>query len=151
MAVTEVRRQSLLDPDTLRRLFRQLAATDVDEMEVESGSSRLYIRREPGTQRAIHSPRRADQSLDAVRIPLEAPLTGVFYARPSPELPRYVEPGDSVQAGQIVGLIETMKLFNEVTAEVSGKVLSVHADDGDLVQAGQALLYFRPHEEGGQE
>lgn len=137
---------SILDPDTIERLLRDLEATDIDELEVVQGDARVYIRREPG-QRASYLPGRvADVSTPEPGVPVTAPLTGIFYARPSPEQALFVTVGAAVEAGQVVALIETMKLFNEVTAEFSGEVTRIAVDDGDLVEAGQVLLYIRPHE-----
>jgi acetyl-CoA carboxylase biotin carboxyl carrier protein len=75
-------------------------------------------------------------------------VTGVFYLRPSPEEQNFVSVGDVIVVGQVVGLIETMKLFNEVTAEAAGQITSIQAHDGELVEAGQPLLYVTPSQEG---
>ena len=141
-------RPSILDPGTLRRLFRHLEATDVDEVEVVWGSSRLYIRREPGVRTLVQRATDRPDDSGAPGAPILAPLTGVFYARPSPEQPSFVAPGDLVLPGQIVGLIETMKLFNEVTADRAGEVVSIAVADGDLVEAGQPLIYLAYPAEG---
>jgi acetyl-CoA carboxylase biotin carboxyl carrier protein len=73
-----------------------------------------------------------------------APLTGVFYPAPSPSSPPYVQIGDAVQAGQIVCIVEAMKVFNEITAEIAGTVKSVQAQSGQLVHAGEALIRVQP-------
>lgn len=137
-------RLSLLDPDTLRQLLQQLQATDVDELEVVCGSSRLYLRREPRKLPFASPARQGEPSPLPSGIPIVAPLTGVFYTRAAPDQPPYAAAGETIVAGQVVGLIETMKLFNEVTAEVAGEVVSVNVKDGDLVEAGQALMYVKP-------
>jgi len=141
---------SILDPNTLRHLFRQLEATDVDELEVQVGPSRLYLRREPGRRTRVEPGEQPLEAQATDELVIAAPLTGMFYARPSPDQPAFVEPGGHVELGQVVALIETMKLFNEVTAEVAGEVLSVNAADGDLVEAGQPLMYVRMREDGGE-
>ena len=139
---------SLLDPETLLRLLRQLESTDVDELEVRSGSSRLYLRREPGIRAAdhLHSADRA--AVAAGDAAVTAPLSGVYYARPTPDQPPFVRPGALIEPGQVVALIETMKLFNEVIAEIGGEVVDVLVTDGELVEAGQPLICLRP---GGAE
>lgn len=146
MADAERTRQSILDPAVLRRLFRHLEATDVDELEVIWGSSRLYLRRQPGARTLVREPDAA-QEATAAGAPIVAPLTGVFYARSSPEHPPFITPGDLVVPGQVVGLIETMKLFNEVTADRAGEVLSIAVAEGDLVEAGQPLIYVGNRDE----
>jgi acetyl-CoA carboxylase biotin carboxyl carrier protein len=57
--------------------------------------------------------------------------------------------GDPVEPGQVVALIETMKLFNEVTVDIAGEVISLPVAEGELVEAGQPLLFMRPRESGG--
>lgn len=69
-----------------------------------------------------------------------APLTGVFYRSPSPSAEPYVREGGPVSAGQVIGLIEAMKLFNEIKSDVSGTVRHLVAGDGDLVKARQTLI-----------
>lgn len=147
MSDGEDQRGSLLDPERLRHLFGQLQATNVDELEVVFGSSRLYLRRDPGKSTRPSTEGQAAMPPDGV--PVVAPLHGVFYARPSPEEPPFVVPGDVVAAGQVVGLIEKMKMMNNVTVDMEGEVLSVDAQDGELVQTGQPLLFLRPTTPGG--
>ncbi len=136
---------SLLDPDTIRQLLRRLEATDVEELEVVMGSSRLYLRRDPGKRVVLQVGSEGESpGGSASGLPVIAPLTGVYYSRPTPDQPVFAEPGMTVEAGQVVALIETMKLFNEVISEVSGEVTEILAHDGDLVEAGKPIMYVRP-------
>ncbi len=73
-----------------------------------------------------------------------APLTGVFYRSPSPGAEPYVREGGQVNAGQVIGLIEAMKLFNEIKSDVTGTVRHIAAGDGDLVKARQTLIEVEP-------
>jgi acetyl-CoA carboxylase biotin carboxyl carrier protein len=73
-----------------------------------------------------------------------APLTGVWYPAPSPGARPYVNEGDQIASGQVVGLIEAMKLFNEIKADVSGTVTRVLAESGTLVKRKQPLLEIDP-------
>ncbi len=75
-------------------------------------------------------------------MPVSSPMNGIYYASPSPSAPAFVKPGESVTAGQVVGLIEAMKVFNEIVAPVSGIVDRVVAESGQLVQPGDPLLYI---------
>jgi acetyl-CoA carboxylase biotin carboxyl carrier protein len=74
--------------------------------------------------------------------PVSSPMTGIFYDSPSPGADPFVKPGDDVEAGQVVGLIEAMKVFNEITATVAGKVSEVKAKNGELVQPGDPILFI---------
>ena len=73
-----------------------------------------------------------------------APMTGVYYAAPSPTSPPFVSIGDVVQVGQAIALIEAMKVFNEVQAEISGRVVELVAQNGDVVQKGDVLIRVEP-------
>ena len=73
-----------------------------------------------------------------------APLTGTWYLTPSPGAAPYVRPGDEVTSGQVIGLIEAMKLFNEIKSDASGRVVRVLVEHGALVKAKQALVELEP-------
>jgi biotin carboxyl carrier protein len=70
---------------------------------------------------------------------LLSPLPGTFYRRPSPDQPNFKEVGDAVAVGDVIGLIEVMKSFNEVQADQAGTLISFIADDEEPVMAGQPL------------
>ena len=69
-----------------------------------------------------------------------SPLPGTFYMRPAPDAPNYKQVGDSVAIDDVIGLVEVMKMFNEVRSEVSGKVVRYAVENEDPVEAGQVLL-----------
>lgn len=73
-----------------------------------------------------------------------APLTGVWYASPSPGARAYVQEGDEIGAGAVVGLIEAMKLFNEIKSDVAGKVTRILVERGTLVKRQQPLVEIDP-------
>ena len=75
---------------------------------------------------------------------VSAPLTGIWYPAPSPGARPYVNEGDEITAGQVIGLIEAMKLFNEIKADASGTVRRVLAENGTLVKRKQPLLEIDP-------
>jgi acetyl-CoA carboxylase biotin carboxyl carrier protein len=78
---------------------------------------------------------------DATAVP--APLLGIFYRAPRPGDDPFVQVGDRVEAGTIIGIIEVMKLMNSVRAGVAGEVVEISAGNGELVEFGQALLWVR--------
>lgn len=77
-------------------------------------------------------------------VEITSPMVGTFYSKPSPESPPYVNVGEHISEGQVVCLIEAMKLFNEVKSEVSGKLVKVLVEDGSAVEFGQTLFYIEP-------
>lgn len=74
--------------------------------------------------------------------PVNSPTTGIFYSSPNPGSPNFVKIGEPVEAGQVIGLIEAMKVFNEITATMSGIVRQVVVENGQLVQPGDPLIYI---------
>ena len=76
-------------------------------------------------------------------VPVVSPMVGVFYRSPSPADAPFVEVGDLVEAGQTIGLVEAMKVFNEITAESGGVVAKINVESGQLVETGAPLLMLR--------
>jgi acetyl-CoA carboxylase biotin carboxyl carrier protein len=75
---------------------------------------------------------------------VKSPIVGTFYEAPAPGAPPFVKPGDAVQAGQILCIIEAMKLMNEIESDVSGEVVKILATNGKPVEYGQPLFSIRP-------
>ncbi len=71
---------------------------------------------------------------------LKAPMVGVFYAAPAPEAKPFVKVGDAVEKGQVVCIIEAMKLMNDITAPVSGRIVDICAQDGAVLEYGQTIM-----------
>jgi acetyl-CoA carboxylase biotin carboxyl carrier protein len=72
--------------------------------------------------------------------PVPSPLVGIFYRASSPTASAFVEIGDTVEAGQVIGVVEAMKVFNEIVTDHAGTVTAIPAENGKLVQAGQPLV-----------
>ena len=77
-------------------------------------------------------------------IELKSPMIGTFYRKSSPDKPVFVEVGDIIEKGQVICIIEAMKLFNEIEAEASGKVVKILVDDSQPVEYDQPLLLIEP-------
>jgi acetyl-CoA carboxylase biotin carboxyl carrier protein len=75
---------------------------------------------------------------------VNAPLTGIFYRASSPQTEAFVQVGSTVETGQVIGLIEAMKLFNEIRSTESGRVRRIFAENGQLVRSRQPLLEVEP-------
>lgn len=81
---------------------------------------------------------------DSKYITVKSPIIGTFYRRPSPDKPTFVEVGDTIKEGDVLCIIEAMKLFNEIESEVSGKIVKVLVDDSSPVEFDQALFLVDP-------
>jgi acetyl-CoA carboxylase biotin carboxyl carrier protein len=76
---------------------------------------------------------------------VKSPIVGTFYESPSPGSPPFVKSGDAVEAGQVLCIIEAMKLMNEIEADVSGEIVKRLVANGQPVEYGQGLFSIRPH------
>jgi acetyl-CoA carboxylase biotin carboxyl carrier protein len=147
--VEEVRRTAL---GLAEQLLRRLRDPAVRELEVREGDVRVRVSKDasvapveaPAAARAAQpaepnvSERPPRPAAPAKTV--SAPLTGVFYRSPSPQAPSFIQVGSVVAVGDVIGLIEAMKLFNEVRSSVAGRVLRIAAESGQLVRAHQPLV-----------
>ncbi len=130
-------------------------ASGLDELEVEVGELRVRLARPrvaapatpPAGAAAGVSPPGASTPYGEPALGMRfvtAPLTGVWYASPSPGARAYVQEGDEIGVGTVVGLIEAMKLFNEIKSDVAGKVTRMLVERGTLVKRQQPLVEVDP-------
>ncbi|OGO51488.1 MAG: hypothetical protein A2Z32_03345 [Chloroflexi bacterium RBG_16_69_14] len=145
------------------RLADLLERSDLTELEVESGGTGVILRKPvivatvAPNATAVSLPQGADIQAAAgepstagrdpaasARPSVKAPLTGIFYASPAPGTAPYVQVGGEVAVGQVIGLIEAMKLFNEIKSDLAGRVVRVVPDSGALVKAKQPLIEVEP-------
>lgn len=129
-------------------LLRLAAQYDVAELEVAWGDNRIRIRRDgasPAPPRA-GTPTATEQALaqPSHLLTVEAPMVGTFYLAPSPTAPPYVSEGDTVKAGQILCIIEAMKLMNEIESKVTGRIVKILVENGQPVEYGQPLFAIEP-------
>lgn len=77
-------------------------------------------------------------------VEIKAPMVGTFYRSPSPEAPAYVNIGDTINPGQVICIVEAMKLMNEIKSEVKGKIVDIQVDNAEPVEFGQVLFAVEP-------
>lgn len=139
--------------ERIRELVRIVQESGVGEIEIEDEGMRVSVRRaeEPALQLAgaaasatalAEAPVSETEAPGAVRV--ESPMVGVFYRAPGPGAPPFVDIGDVVAPGQTLCLLEAMKLFNELKAEVEGVVRAIHVENGEPVEYGQLLFEIEP-------
>jgi acetyl-CoA carboxylase biotin carboxyl carrier protein len=128
-------------------LINILDGSSISELELTEQGTEIIIRRKPAmvmtavpTQLAGMTGGAAPATSVESSVPIVTPLTGVYYSAASPTSPPFVNIGDTVHVGQVVALIEAMKVFNEVTAEVSGRVVELPAKNGEVIQKGDVLI-----------
>jgi acetyl-CoA carboxylase biotin carboxyl carrier protein len=154
----------------LRELIEFLIEKDITEFELERGDVKVRVKRggevhyvagppvaapivdaQPAQTRpaasAAHAsgavaPAKTDSEEEGLHL-VRSPIVGTYYDSPSPGAPPFVKPGDSVQVGQILCIIEAMKLMNEIEADASGEVVKKFVQNGQPVEYGQPLFGVR--------
>jgi acetyl-CoA carboxylase biotin carboxyl carrier protein len=152
----------ILTNEDVEEIIRILDATPHDELRLTTRAFDLHLRRAGGgwTQemRTLIRPNTLDPQSPIAEAPklqgedddveglasIRAPMVGTFYRAPKPGAPPFVEIGAAIGEHGIVGIIETMKLMNAISAGFEGEIVDILVSDGQLVEAGQALMRLRP-------
>lgn len=144
-----------MDLKDIKDIYRFLKKTDILEFEIEREDGKVRIKRggqqstvdivQTGTQAPFQ---RIEEKGEVERHTnlktVESPMVGTFYRAPAPEAAHFVETGDSIGKGQILCIIEAMKLMNEIESEYSGKVVSILVENGQPVEYGEPLFLIEP-------
>ena len=162
----------MIDIELLRALVRLVDESSLDTLEIERGTTRIRLAKSPSggvvvpqalpgaaalqSQTASPAPSPGSESAppgesapepepSAARlVEVTSPMVGTFYRAPSPEAEPYVEVGTSVGAGDVLCVIEAMKLMNELECEVAGRIVEICADNAEPVDYGQLLFRVDP-------
>lgn len=154
-----------LDLTELRELLTTLNQTDISELTLKGDDFELVVRRGtrieaapaaaivaamPPTPVVLPSepvkpePPAAAPKSDRKLVDVVSPIVGTFYRSPAPDEPPFVDIGSRIQKGQVVCIIEAMKVMNEIEAEVSGEIVEVLVQNGQPVEYGQPLMRVNP-------
>ncbi len=131
------------------------------ELEIEKDGMRIRLKKTGSGPDAVNAPviierekipqaasgRAQETAADKVggnSVEIKAPMVGTFYRAPSPEAPPYVEVGQVVEQGQVICIIEAMKLMNEIKSEIKGKILEILVDNAEPVEFGQPIFLIEP-------
>src|SRR5437879_6848327 len=155
---------SIVTLDEIRELIQLVSETGVAELEVQRGENRVRIRRSfatevnaiavPDQQPAVKThaapaaatvkPAPEPAPTEKELITVKSPIVGTFYESPSPGSPPFVKPGDAVEVGQVLCIVEAMKLMNEIESDVAGEVVKKLVANGQPIEYGQELFVIRP-------
>jgi len=146
--------------EEIESLIDLLNQHQLTELEIEKKGMRIRVRREPAQRGSLVSPEPVEPSVEvAASEPLSyhanvgdqgkfaavtSPIVGTFYRSPSPDADAYVEEGDFVKKGQVLCIVEAMKLMNEIEAETDGKIMKVLVESTTPVEYGQPLFLIDP-------
>lgn len=146
------------DLEYLEKLANIVYENDLSEITLEDEEKAVCFKREKAqqvvqampaiasvTSQVISTPNNKpnEKSKEASHkgTPITSPMVGTFYSAPSPDDAPFVKVGDNISIGQVVCIIEAMKLMNEIEADVSGKITEICVKNGDSVEFGQAIMY----------
>lgn len=142
------------DIEYVEKLAKVLADNSLTEISLEDGEQAITLRKEvmgveatpvAVAQQPVSAPAQT-QSAPAAEVkkgkPLTSPMVGTFYSAPSPDAEPFVKVGQTVKEGDVVCIVEAMKLMNEIEAEFSGKIVEICVSDGQPVEFGQVLMYI---------
>ena len=143
------------DIDYVEKLAKVLADNSLTEISLEDGEQAITLRKEvmgvaapvaaaPAPQQVQTAPASSPAEQKEVKKgkPLTSPMVGTFYSAPSPDAEPFVTVGQTVKEGDVVCIVEAMKLMNEIEAEFSGKIVEIGVQDGQPVEFGQVLMYI---------
>jgi acetyl-CoA carboxylase biotin carboxyl carrier protein len=144
----------------IKEMINLMNENNLMELEVEKEGMRIRLKKTASGQEVYNGPimlererlpqTRALESAEITEkaagktLEIKAPMVGTFYRAPSPEAPPYVEVGQMVEPGQVICVIEAMKLMNEIKSEIKGKVLEVLVDNTEPVEFGQSIFLIEP-------
>lgn len=142
-----------MEIDDLKELISLLRDTDITEIQFEKDGTKVKIRRQmliPSLE--MHSPKqhtvveRTTESEEDVQrlVTITAPIVGTFYRSPSPDMPPFVDAGTPVKKGQVICIIEAMKLMNEIESEADGILVRALVENGQPVEYGEPLFLIEP-------
>jgi acetyl-CoA carboxylase biotin carboxyl carrier protein len=154
--------QDFFDVRKIRQLVALMTDHDLSEMDIQQGDVRIQLRRAGVAVAPVALPPMAAVALPAARAVeapaadapaprdesryavVKSPMVGTFYAAPDPDSPPYVKVGDHVGPETTVCIVEAMKVFNQIPAELSGKIVAVLVENGQPVEFGQPLFRVDP-------
>jgi acetyl-CoA carboxylase biotin carboxyl carrier protein len=144
--------------DEIRELIQIVKDTGIAELEVRRGENSVRVRSVVAHAQEVVVPAMVPMQLPNTAAPavsaakqederdivVKSPIVGTYYDAPSPGSSAFVKPGDRVQPKQVLCIIESMKLMNEIEAEVAGVVVQNHVENGRPVEYGESLFTIRP-------
>ncbi|MBR1754356.1 acetyl-CoA carboxylase biotin carboxyl carrier protein [bacterium] len=139
----------MYNKDNVKELINLLNENNLTEISVKNGDKEIVIKKESCVMSAPAAPLTAVSAVSAdqprpktdTRRKITSPMVGTFYSSSSPTASPYVEIGDVVAEGQVVCIIEAMKLMNEIESDISGKIVEICVQNGEAVEFGQTLMY----------
>ncbi|MEW6357453.1 MAG: acetyl-CoA carboxylase biotin carboxyl carrier protein [Planctomycetota bacterium] len=149
-----------MDLDKIKELIVLMEDHDLTEIEISNGEEKIRLKKGESTivqhmanpgpivapQVVAMPAQTAESAKDSGCIEITSPMVGTFYRAGAPDAEPYVEVGDTVEADDVVCIIEAMKVMNEIKAEIAGEVVEILVENGDVIEYGQPLFKIKPKE-----
>ena len=142
-----------MDIRKIKKLIEMLQESDLKEIEVSQGDESVRILRDRFVQtngnKIIQQPEvfcaepEIQQKIETSKAEgnvITSPIVGTFYRKPSPDKDPFIRVGDTVEKGDVLCIIEAMKMMNEIKSDFSGKIVSIDLEDGEPVEFGQSII-----------
>ncbi|MDA7828881.1 acetyl-CoA carboxylase biotin carboxyl carrier protein [Gammaproteobacteria bacterium] len=143
-----------MDIRKIKKLIEMLQESDLTEIEVGQGDESVRIKRGGASQILTTTPSSNQYTADVQVTPqqltpqvetvsghtVKSPIVGTFYRRPGPDKNPFIKVGDAVEVGDVLCIIEAMKMMNEIKSEYSGKIIAINAEDGDPIEFDQHII-----------
>jgi len=145
----------MMELGEIREIISLLKDTDITEIQIERDGVKLKIKREkfftplevsrpvagPSIEKGVEEKLQPEETN---LVTITSPIVGIFYRSPSPDAPPFVEEGSSVKKGQVLCIVEAMKLMNEIESDVDGIVKKILVENGQPVEYGEPLFLIEP-------
>ena len=146
----------------IKEMINLMNENGLTELEVEKDDMRIRLKKTANGVEGFESPvgypaqgvlasgtkaqsiQQAEEKIVIKTVEIKSPMVGTFYRAPNPEAASYVEVGQTIEPGQVICIIEAMKLMNEIKSEIKGKILEILVDNAEPVEFGQSLFLIDP-------
>ena len=147
-----------MEYDKIKQLMEDMGKSNIEELEIEfpegmkismkknvavAPVQQQVVAQQPTNIPVIQTTQPVEEEPKEEYKEIKSPMVGTFYSKPSPDKEAFVKVGDKVKKGQVVCIIEAMKLMNEIEAEFDGEVVEVCLNDGDSVEYGKTLFKLK--------
>jgi len=140
----------------LKEYIEFMKEHELSELEVQDGDKKIRLKKDSCHAMAVMPAPQMMAAQGGMQVPpakagaaegmieIKSPMVGTFYRSPSPGAKSYIEVGTTIKPGDVLCIVEAMKLMNEIKAEVAGKIVQINTENGDPVEFGQVLFTIEP-------
>jgi len=136
-----------MDLNSLKKFIAFMEENSLCELEIEEEGKKIRLKKftqDTGSITPVMFTKQAEEAKKSEFIEIKSPMVGTFYQAPSPGAKSYAEKGQTISQGDVVCIIEAMKLMNEIKSDITGEIVDVLAENGEPVEFNQPLFLVKP-------